>query len=84
MNAISLCYNSSKSLDIYTLFPGHSIFVAAYHPLKALEPKHVTGSAVFKVNALGQIVERIPSKSCKAVESNLYSVKAAYEDYEKW
>ena len=81
---INICYNSSQKLDIYGLFAGHSVFVTVYHPLKAIEPKQVTGQAAFKLNAIGKLVERVPSKDCKTVESNLYSVKLAQEDYEIW
>ena len=84
LGTIEFCYNSSKSLDNYVLFPGHSLFVSAYHPLKAIESKQVTGKAVFKLNAIGKVVEKIPSEYCREVDTNLYSAKTAHEDYELW
>ena len=77
------CYNASKQLDFYTLFPGHSLFVSVYHPLKAIEPKCVTGSVAFRMNAIAKIEERI-QRNCKKVEMEFFSLKKAHEDYEFW
>ena len=80
---VTFCYNSSNKLDIYTLFPGHSLFVSVYHPLKAIEPKQVTGQAAFKINSIAKVVERIP-RSCKKVAPDFNSIKKAHENYELW
>ena len=77
------CYNASKQLDFYTLFPGHSLFVSVYHPLMAIEPKHVTGSVAFRLNAIAKIEEKIP-RNCKKVEMDFSLLKKAHEDYENW
>ena len=77
------CYNGSKQFDFYTIFPGHSLFVSAYHPLKAIEPKRVTGSVAFKLNAIAKLEERIP-RNCKKVELDFFSLKKEHEEYEIW
>ena len=77
------CYNGSKQFDFYTIFPGHSLFVSAYHPLKAIEPKRVTGSVAFKLNAIAKLEERIP-RNCRKVDMDFFSLKEAHEDYELW
>ena len=66
------------------MFPGDSIFVSVYHPFKSIEQKQITGEAFFKLNAIGKVVERIPSEDCKAVKQDFYSIKAAHERYELW
>ena len=79
----SFCYNASEKFNFYTLFPGHSLFVSAYHPLKAIEPKRVTGSVAFKLNAIAKFEERIP-RNCMKVNMDFFSLKEAHEDYELW
>ena len=70
---IHFCYNASKKKDVYTLFPGHSLFVSVYHPLKAIEPKHVTGPVAFRMNAIAKFKERI-QRNCKKVVMDFFSL----------
>ena len=79
-----LCFDSSKKLFLNVLFPGQKLFVADYHPLKALEPKRVSGQAFFKVNIIAKVEEKIPNGNCIAVESKLSSVLKAHKKYEFW
>ena len=70
-------------MDVYTLFPGHSLFVSVYHPQKAIELNQVTGSVAFRLNAIATVEERIP-RNCKKVELDFFLLKEAHEDYEIW
>ena len=79
-----LCFNSSKKLFLNVLFPGQKLFVADFHPLKAIEPKQISGQAYFKVNAIAKVEERIPNGNCITVESKLSAVLKAHQDYEFW
>ena len=79
-----LCFDSSKKLFLNVLFPGQKLFVADFHPLKAIEPKQISGQAFFKVNVIAKVEDRIPDANCITVESELSSVLKAHKDYEFW
>ena len=70
---------------MYVLFPGQKLFVADYHPLKALEPRKISGEAFLNLNILATVLSRIPEKSnCLKISSTLDAVVAAQQKYESW
>ena len=82
--APSLCFNSSKKLLVYTLFPGQKIFVSLFHPHKALKPTLITGHSMFKSTANGRTVQNVASTKCISSGTDLFSIIETQKSYEIW
>ena len=80
----SLCFNHTKKLLVYTLFPGQKIFVSMFHPHKAIKPTIITGRSLFKSIAAGRTVQRIASDQCLSSGTDLFSVIDIQKSYEIW
>ena len=79
------CFDQSDTLDMYALFPGKMIYVALYHPLKALEPKKIAGRAFYKINFKAKVSQKLSSTTCQNVEVNdINAVIKAHKDQEQW
>ena len=78
-------FNSSRELNMYVLFPGQKLFVADYHPMKALEPRKISGEKYLDIHIKATVLSRIPEKSnCLKISSTLDAVVAAQQKYESW
>ena len=82
--APSLCFNSSRKLLVYTLFPGQKIFVSLFHPHKAIKPTIITGHSLFKAIANGRIVQKIANDQCISSGTELFSSIELQQSYELW
>ena len=82
------CIDSSKTINIYTLFPGQKVFISVYHPVKTLEPKTINTGSIekfYKVDILTTVDEKLPEKAnCKELDDELLTIVKAHEDYENW
>ena len=80
-----LCFDSSATILLYVLFPGQKIFLSVYHPTESVEPRRVTGAAVFKANIMATVKESLAElHHCASVERNIFSIRAAHKKYEHW
>ena len=80
-----LCFNSSATILLYVLFPGQKIFLSTYHPTESVEPRRVTGAAVFKANIMAKVKENLAElHHCASVERNIFTIRAAHKKYEHW
>ena len=82
----TFCFNSSKKLIIYELFPGQKIFVSLFHPIKAIQPTIIEGNRkfIFKASSKAKITEHIENNDCLGSEKDLASVMSVHTSYEIW
>ena len=78
------CFDQSDTLDMYALFPGKMIYVALYHPLKALEPKKIAGRAFYKINFKAKVSQKLSSTTCQNIGLDINEVIEAHKDQEQW
>ena len=81
-----LCFNSSRILSFYAVFPGQKIFVSLFHPIQALKPAILRGRrmSIFSTIYRAKTIENINSEKCLHTEENLGSVISAHKSYELW
>ena len=79
------CFDKSEVVDMYALFPGQMIYVALYHPTKALEPKTLSGRAFFKMNFRLKVSQTLSSSKCQKLDvQDITAVIGAHRKHEQW
>lgn len=70
---------------MYVLFPGHKIFVANYHPEKAIQPSTIEGDAFFNINIQTIVVQKLSEKTkCHEIKHSSEDLVKAHIKYESW
>ena len=79
-------FNSSRSLLLYSLFPGQKAFLSVYHPTGSLEGKLLEGASMFKMSLSPKVISLLSdTRNCTPVDVNdLLSVAKAQKQYDQW